>query len=680
MIKKMMFTFLKRHLIISGLLSAALLAMLFAFAVYFAAFLLGPPQLMNEQNTTYYSADLEVIGEESGTAASSVTRLKDISPDLVKATILVEDRRFYEHHGFDFRRIFGAIVSDIKNMSLKEGASTISQQLARNIYLSFEKTWTRKLKEAFYTIRLEMYYSKDEILEAYLNSINYGHGSYGIEAASSHFFDKTPAELDLAEAAMLAGIPKGPSYYSPFNDPERAKKRQELILNLLRQSGYISDRDYRTAVSEKLQYVRNKEDEEEIAPYFRDAAAQEAAKMLDIDTDAVKASGFQIYTTLDTSLQKQLEEKMNDTIAKESQIEVGALALHPDNGGIRALVGGRDYGKSAFNRAINAKRMPGSTFKPFLYYAALKHGYTPSTKLMSKPTAFTLDDGTVYKPGNFNGYYANAPITLAQALALSDNIYAVKTNMYLGADMLPGTAKDFGIDSDLPAVPSLALGSATVTVKEMAAGYGMIANGGKELEAHTVSKIVDPHGKTVYERDNKDGKQVLDPKQTFLLTHLMTGMFDSSLDGYMAVTGSTIADELTHTYAGKSGTTNSDSWMIGYSPALVTAVWTGYDDNRKMEVVKETGYAKNIWAAFMEAAHADSPDKKFNVPDGVVGIPIDPSTGLRATSYCPSSRLIYFEKGTEPKDYCTDHLPNGKKTHSKKGKKGKLEKLFDLFR
>src|SRR5699024_4633718 len=353
--------------------------------------------------------------------------------------------------------------------------------------------------------------------------------------------------------------------------------------------------------------------------------------------------------------------------------------MDPSNRSIRALIVSRDYKKSSFNRTHKAKRMPGSTFKPFLYYAALNNGYTPSTKLLSKPTVFELDNGEVYEPSNFNGYYADKPITLAQALALSDNIFAVKTNMYLGSDKLVETARDFGITRKLPAVPSLALGTATVSVEEMVAGYGMLANGGKEIASHTIEKIVDPQGNVLLDLDDKEGEQILDPKQTFILTHLMTGMFDTTLNGYMAVTGSTITDQLTRTYAGKSGSTDGDSWVIGYSPSLVTGVWTGYDNNRPIEVVKETTYAKNIWATFMEAAHQELPDKSFSVPDGIIGVRIDPETGKKATSYCPTSRMMYFEKGKEPKSHCTTHFP-GRKNKKEKEEKGKLERLFDLFR
>src|SRR5690625_1109834 len=284
LMKRKLFTFLKKHLLLSGLLSLSTLAMCFVMVIYFVIFLLGPTSLMNEKNKVIYSQDQEVIGEENGTKSLDQVSLDHISPKLIDATLAVEDRHFYQHHGFDFKRIFGAIVSNIKSFSLKEGASTISQQLARNLYLSFEKTWIRKVKEAFYTIRLEMYYSKDEILAAYLNSIHYGHGAYGIEAASNHFFDKSADELDWAEAAMLAGIPKGPTYYSPFNDPERAKKRQLHILSLLRNTGQMTAEAYEVAVNEHLNYVKaDNLEKDTIGPYFQDMALHEAARALELD-------------------------------------------------------------------------------------------------------------------------------------------------------------------------------------------------------------------------------------------------------------------------------------------------------------------------------------------------------------------------------------------------------------
>lgn len=650
-------------------------------SVYVVSFLLGPPPIISEQNTIYYSQNGEIIGEEKGVESRYWVDIDHISADVINAAIAIEDKNFFEHHGFDPKRMIGAALLDLKSLSLKEGASTLTQQYARNLFLSHEKTWTRKLKEAFYTIRLEMYYSKEEILEGYLNTIYFGHGAYGIEAASKYFFGKNADQLSLAEAAMLVGIPKGPTYYSPLNDLVKATERQKVILRQLLDQKLISETDYASALNEKLTYFKQKEQRvQKIGPYFQDTVLKEAGDILELDHQQIKSGGYQIYTTLRTDLQKHLVEKVNEHIHKESDLEIGALALDPQTGAIQALVGGRSYEKSPFNRAISAKRMSGSTFKPFLYYAALENSYTASTKLMSKPTIFTLENNETYQPDNFNGYYANAPITLAQALALSDNVYAVKTNLFLGSETLVDTARKFGITSDLPSVPSLALGTASVSVEEMVLAYGMLANGGQQISGYTIEKIIDQHGAVIFERKNKNSKRVLDPINTFILTQLMSGMFDQTLDGHMAVTGSSVSKQLTRPYAGKSGTTNADSWMIGYSPTLVTGIWTGYDDNRSMGVVAETAYAKSIWAAFMEAAHQEEPIEDFAVPAGVVSVQVDPVTGEIATPYCPVKRPTYFKKGTEPKIHCQTHFPSGDNSIESDDNQGILQRLFEIFR
>ncbi|CDQ38266.1 transglycosylase domain-containing protein [Virgibacillus salexigens] len=655
----------------------------FIVGIYLISFLLGPPELANEQNTILYSNSGEIIGEESGLENRQWVDLNDMSNDLIQATLAIEDRNFYEHHGFDFKRIFAAILKDIQTLSLKEGASTLSQQYARNLYLTHEKTWLRKIKEAFYTVRLEMFYSKDEILEGYLNTIYYGHGAYGIEYASNLFFNQTSSQISLAQAAMLAGIPKGPTYYSPLNDKKRAEQRQQQILKAMRAQNRISEEAYHNAIQEKLVYQKpKKEDKKAIGPYFQDYAIKEAANLLDVDVEAIRSGGYEIHTTLNKDSQVQLEQQISDKISDSSEVQAGGLAMNPKTGGIIAMVGGRNYGESTFNRTVQAKRMPGSSFKPFVYYTALENGYTPNTMLMSKPTSFELANGEVYQPSNFNGYYANKKISLAQALALSDNIYAVKTNMYVGPKNVVETVKEMGFTSKLQAVPSLALGTAAVSMQEMVTGYSILANGGHDIQPHAVTEINDHTGKAVYKNTQEQGKQILDSKSTFILTHLMTGMFDHELDGYMQVTGSSIADELDRLYAGKSGTTNSDSWMMGYSPSITAGIWIGYDDNRKMEVVEEASYAKEIWAGFMNNAHKDLPQETFANPSDVVGVPIDPTTGKRATPYCESSRVMYFEKGTEPDEHCMVHFHQNEEKQQPKTEqedKSMMEKIFDLF-
>jgi len=644
-------------------------AILTALGIYFAAYLLKPPPLEPTQNTSIYSVAGNVVGEENGMGNRYWVELEEMSPHIIDASLMIEDQDFFQHHGLHFKRIAGAALENIQSMSLSEGASTITQQLARNLYLTHEKSWVRKIKEAFYALRLEAHYSKEEILEAYLNTAYYGHGNYGVEAASRYFFDKSAADLTLADSALLAGVPKGATYYSPFNNMKNASDRQELILNVMQQEGVISSKEEKQANTEEIDFQNPENIEKEtVGPYFQDAVIKEASQLLDINEADVRSGGFNIHTTLNADLQKLLEAQVNTTFDDNSKMQIGAMAMNPHNGAILALIGGRDYDKSQFNRAINANRNAGSTFKPFLYYAALENGFTANTMLMSEPTEFTLSNGEVYQPSNYNGYYAHRPITLAQALALSDNIYAMKTNMHLGPGELVSTAEDFGLTSELQDVPSLALGSGSVTVYEMVQGYSMIANGGKDVTGHTIEYITNAEGNLIYTREEAPEDNVLDPQSTFILSHLMTGMFDRELDGYMSVTGSGIADDLTRLYGGKSGSTSADSWMIGFSPSLVTGIWTGYDDNRTLEIVDEFSYAKEVWAGFMEKAHEGRPNEHFPAPEGVVGVPIDPVTGKRATPACETSRMMYFASGTEPTDYCNSHeQPNEGETEEGKG-------------
>lgn len=630
--------------------------MLFGVGVILGiSYLLGPPPIADGYVSILYDENGEPL--QTTSMQNQQVALENISPYLIDATILTEDRHFYSHYGFDLKGIVRAIYKNIQSSRLKEGASTITQQYARNLYLTHEKTWIRKIKEAFYTIRLEMFYSKDEILAGYLNTIYYGHGAHGIETASQLFFQKSASDLTVAEAAMLAAIPKGPTYYSPFNDEENAYARQRLILNILHDENIITDAAYHEAIKEKFTFEKRTVTSDSFAPYFEQLALNEAARILQLEKEQILSSGYQIYTTLHAPLQKSLQEHIRSYVELDSELEISVIVLSPENGAIKGLIGGKDYSISTYNRAVQAKRMVGSTFKPFLYYSALENGYTPTTMLLSEPTAFVIDENDVYEPSNYNGYYAHKPISLAHAVALSDNIYAVKTNLFLSSNTVIDTTKKFGITSDLPNVPSLALGSASLSLLEMVRAYGVIANGGKELNSYTVEKIIDRNGRVLYERKAADGKQILDPNKAFILTHLMTGMFDRRLNSYMEVTGSSIIDKISHNYAGKSGTTDSDSWMIGFSPEIVTGVWTGYDDNRPLTRISEKTIAKNVWAAAMESAHESKENVHFPIPDGIVEKVIDPETGLLATNDCPVSRTTYFEKGTEPLQYCTAHVP-----------------------
>lgn len=648
-------------------------AALFFMYVYW----LGPPPLEENIGATIVDRNGEIIYDDD----LDIIPLEEMPDYLIDAFILTEDKHFYHHFGFDLRGIARALIRNIEAKQLKEGASTITQQLARNLYLTHEKTWMRKLKESFYTVRLEMFYPKDTILTMYLNTIYFGHGAYGIGEASELFFGKDVDELSVAEATMLAGIPKGPTYYSPFNDLENAKERQQIILDRLLVYSKITEAEYYAAKSEQLQFSEKKEEQGESVGYFIDFVWKEIEETLNMNKEKLLNDNVTIHTTLDKNLQQQLEKALDRETLKNSDIEIGVVSIEPKTGAIRQMVGGKNYEKSPFNRAVQAKRMVGSTFKPILYYAALENGFTATTMLESEPTSFIIEDD-VYEPQNYNGYYAYEPITLAQAMALSDNIYAVKTHLFLSPEVVIKTARKFNITADLPNVASLALGSASIPLIEMVQAYAIIANGGKDVHYYAVEKIETEDGKILYEKKPEKNKQIFDEKKSFLLAHLMTGMFDRRLNGYMEVTGSSIIDRLPlHDYAGKSGTTSADSWMIGFSPKLVAGVWLGYDDNRAIKKYEEKALAKQIWADLMYEAHQDETEKlAFIPPKGVVSKVIDVKTGLLATENCETTRTTYFEKGTEPTTFCTLHGPHDEEHQGDEEEKEPFYKtFFDLF-
>ncbi|MBM4761582.1 PBP1A family penicillin-binding protein [Bacillus sp. B15-48] len=670
-----------RALLFIGMIVTALFLLCY-FSVIGYAKLLGPPQLSVPQSTIIMSADGTVIGESHNGQKRYWVPLKDISPHLVKATISIEDRQFYAHHGFDFKRIAGAAIADIKAMAKVQGASTITQQYARNLYLEHDKTWKRKLTEAFYTIRLEMNYSKNEILEGYLNTIYYGNGAYGVQAASQFYFGKDAKELSLAEAAMLAGIPKGPSLYSPLANEEKAENRQATILTAMTTKGYIDEEEAARATRERLRYVgKHPSGELGHAPYFLDAVQNELKYELNLDERTIALGGLKIITTLNLEQQKIAEEIIANTIADDSEIQTAFVAMNPENGHVTAMIGGRNYQESPFNRAIQAVRQPGSTIKPLLYYAALEHGFTPSTTMKSELTTFRFDDGiSEYTPHNFNNKYANDEITMAQALALSDNVYAVKTHLFLGERTLVETAKIFGLTTKMTQVPSLALGTSGVRVVELTSAYSMLANGGKWVEPVFIERVENHNGEVIYEHEEKE-RQVLQPELASVMSHMMTGMFDPKLNGYSAVTGITMADELSRPYAGKSGSTNTDSWMIGYTPQLVASVWTGYDKGKTISLTTEKVYSKDIWFDFMETSLQDEPVESFAAPDGTVGVYVNPDNGKLATESCPVQRLTYFKAGTEPLEYCIEHLdddeaPKEEKHEQRQEKKPWYKRIF----
>jgi len=393
-----------------------------------------------------------------------------------------------------------------------------------------------------------------------------------------------------------------------------------------------------------------------IGPYFQDAVKQQLIEKYGLDEELIENGGLEIYTTLDPALQEEAEKWVQREMADyEEELQTAFVAINPKNGDVLALIGGKDYTKSPFNRATQARRSPGSTLKPFLYYAALEHGFTPASTLLSEPTTFTYDEGrTKWAPTNFANLYAHDFITMLQAIAFSDNIYAVKTHLFLNVEELANTAKRFGIESPLEPVPSLALGTSPVGVLELVASYVPFANGGSTVEPRFIRKVVDRKGNVLIDEKPKVKKE-LDPRYIYIMNDLMTAMFDRTLPGYTTPTGSSISHLISRPMSGKSGSTEVDSWMIGYTTQIVTGVWIGYDEGEVLNHARHGKIAKRIWANFMESALQDELILPLKQPKDVIGIYIDPESGLLATEDCPHKRLTYFVAGTEPTEYCNDH-------------------------
>lgn len=577
--------------------------------------------------------------------------LDDISDYLIKSTIYTEDKNFYKHFGFDFLRIGKAILTNITSHSTNQGASTITQQYAKNLFLDFDKTWKRKWDEMWYTMRIEANYSKDEILEGYLNTINYGHGKYGIENASKFYFNKSSKDLDLAEASMLSGIPKAPSIYSPIINFENAKKRQLVVLNALVNNGIISSSEKDEAYSEELTITANS-DKENLTSinYYIDAVMNELESIDSIPRNYSDYNGLKIYTNFNYDIQSSLEENIKNTFPDDSKIETSSVVMNPENGGIMALIGGKDYNNSTYNRAISSKRQVGSTMKPYLYYAALENGFTSSTAFTSEKTTFPLENGKTYSPVNYNDKYGNKAISMATAIAYSDNIYAVKTHMFLGYDALINVARRVGIKSKLESVPSLPLGTNEINIIEMAQGYAAFANEGYKVEGHFIEKIENGKGEVLYEY-KKNKELVLNSSLVYILNNMLTATYDPLYVDYNYPTGIGLNGKLTHTYALKSGTTNGDNWNIGFNKKIVCAVWVGYDNNKELSK-KDYKYAQNIWYKTVESYEKDMKDEDvwYEKPKNVVGMLVEPISGKPATESEKKQKLMYFLKGTEPKE------------------------------
>lgn len=571
-------------------------------------------------------------------------KLENISQHLINATISIEDKSFYKHHGFDYLRIAKSLYVNIVNKKTLQGASTITQQYAKNLFLEFDKTWERKLKEAWLTVRLESQYNKDEILEGYLNTINYG-GVYGIENASYYYFNKSAADLTLSEATILAGIPKSPSNYSPILNYDNSKKRQKLVLEAMVNNEYITDEEMNDAYNNELTFYGYIENNKlNTLRYFQDSVMDEL-KSLDLPSSLLDTGGIKIYTTLDINAQTILENSIKNNFTNE-EMQLASIIIDPNTGEVLALAGGKDYNKSQYNRALYAKRQVGSTLKPFLYYVALENGFTESTTFTSEETTFVFSNNKTYSPSNYNNKYGNKNITMAAAIAYSENIYAVKTHLFLGEETLVEMLKRVGITSHLEPIPSLALGSEEISLIDMTAAYSTLASNGYKNDPYFIKKIEDVNGNVLYEHKQKK-EQVLNSSLVYITNEILTSTYNYNFIDYNYPTCYDLASKLTNKYSIKTGTTNSDHLIFGYNRNIVVGIWSGYDDNRDSEA-SEGKQIKNMWAEIVENYNYDKNIEWYDLPSNVVGVLVNPINGEIANEKTKNPTMFFYIKGTEP--------------------------------
>ena len=602
------------------------------------------PKLELKTAGQYYIYDTNEELVYQGSSTSEWVSLEDINYNLIHAVVSVEDKNFYHHHGFDYLRIAKAMYLNIKNGKITQGASTISQQYIKNIFLDFSTTWSRKIEEAFLTLELEVHYSKDEILEGYLNTINYGQGNFGIGNASRYYFNKEPLDLTLEEALILAGIPNSPENYNPVANYDLSIERAKIVGESMVDNGYLSEEEFEGLFQEKIEiYGKSSEENLDMLMYYQDAVIQELRDLGTIPEELIQNGGIKIYTYLDLDAQKNLEENILSYLG-DRELQSSSVVIDPDTGGVIALSGGVSYAKSQYNRATQAKRQVGSAMKPFLYYGALEEGMTSASTFNSQYTTFTLSNGDTYSPKNYGSIYANKEITMAEAIAVSDNIYAVKTNMFLGAEKLVDTAKKVGIEAELSAIPSLALGTGEMSALDLARGYTTLATGGYKQEVGFIKRVEDSEGNVLYEKDTtKD--LVLNMNYTYILTEMLTGTTNSQFKDYANPTALTIASKLSRKYAIKTGTTDTDFWIAGYNPDIVMVTWVGMDDNSSLSA-NDSYISKNIWADTVEDILGDTESSWYEAPENVVGVVLDAVSG-KPTNDVSKATLFYFVKGTE---------------------------------
>ncbi len=638
-------------------------------------------QYIPQQTSKIYAADGRIIGE-LGLERRTLLTLDDVPPSVRDAFLFTEDKRFYQHGGIDYRRVVGAMLKNIRAGGFAEGFSTITMQLARNVFpedLTREKTITRKLKETKVALQIEARFPKDRILEMYLNQIYLGNGAYGIETASLRYFGKSARDLNVADAALLAALPKAPERYNPRRFPERAVQRRNVIVGLMQAEGTITAAEASLARAWPLHLARRTTAKTEVAPYFVEWVRQ---RMQDRFGERLYKEGLEIHTTLDLDLQiaaeRSLEAQLqviesgqfgrytHPTYAQHLQREDGSaegaavntpylqgafIALDPRSGAVRALIGGRDFEDSKFNRATQALRQPGSTFKPIVYAAALRAGLPASTVLDDAPLKMSQPDGTEWAPQNFDLKFGG-PMPMREALYQSRNLPAIRVGMEIGEANVVEMARRFGITADMLPVPSISLGAADVHPIEMVSAYTVFANLGTRVQPNPIVRVTNTDGKVLW-RPEAVREQVLSAEEAWIMTDMLRDVIRrGTAYGAVVVNGN-----FRHPAGGKTGTTNdySDVWFIGYTADLVAGVWMGFDRPKRIMANAQGGrLAAPAWTAFMSDVYRRKPaPPEWPRPSSLVAMEIDGPSGQRR-GLCSADRAAteWFIPGTEPIDMC----------------------------
>jgi len=613
------------------------------------------PQILNLETfrpssvTRIYSEDKVLLAELFVEKRDPIP-LKVIPYYLKKALIATEDRTFYQHSGIDLKGILRAVISDIRAGKFVEGASTITQQLAKTLFLTPRKTLLRKIKEAFLAFQLERRYTKNEILELYLNQVYFGSGAYGVESAARIFFGKQAKDLDLAECALIAGLPKAPSRYSPLINKDLAIKRRNIVLTQMKDTGIISETAFNKTRKEQL--CLGKQNNKPVkAPYFVDYIKNFLEKTL--GSSRLYKGGLTVYTTLDSKLQKAaehavangllaIEKRMKKQKLKNPAPECALVSLDVQSGGILTMIGGKNFYKTPFNRVTSARRQPGSAFKPIVYAYAIEHGFPQSRTILDAPIAFKIASRrNDWRPENFSGDY-KGEMTLRMALTLSKNIPAVRLIEMLGPSSVARFGYSLGIESTLHPNLSLALGTSEVKLINLTAAYAVFPNKGEFIKPYGVMEVVDRSGRLVW-RVKPQKKVAMSRAGAAIMTDMLKGVIQEGTGKKARV--------IKRPVAGKTGTTNGykDALFIGFSPSIATGVWVGQDVFTTLGKW-ETGAraALPIWIEFMTKAFDEKSFQYFDMPDDLVKIPMDSLTGLLASDDSPWSVTALFKKGTEP--------------------------------